>query len=141
MVRSSNTEHGNLNILNDKQILNYSLPIQAEILKLLFFRKLIGTNDTTARNFIVNLNKNICCSIDDPVKMVAENGFMFKKQFNHNLKLQWEQSLANTWDIVYEFICNCSDIVLAKQRTLGKQLTDYMLDVCDEYSDIENWHF
>lgn len=132
---------GNLNILNDKQILNYSLPIQAEILKLLFFRKLIGTNDTTARNFIVNLNKNICCSIDDPVKMVAENGFMFKKQFNHNLKLQWEQSLANTWDIVYEFICNCSDIVLAKQRTLGKQLTDYMLDVCDEYSDIENWHF
>ena len=111
-------------------------------MKILFFRKLIGTNDTCPRNIIVNTSDLKCCSIDDPVKMTTETGFMFKKQLNHNLKLQFNASLKSVWNQLYEFICQCSDIILSNQKKINNnELVDFMLNVCDEYSDIDNWNF
>lgn len=134
--------NGDLQILNDKLILSYPMNTQLELHKILFFRKLIGTNDTCNRNIIVNKDNFICCSIDDPAKFVDDKGVMFKKPLEKHLAGKWKTSLKSLWPEVKSYIDRCRFIIANnKNKIITNDMAAYMLKVCNIYDNIDNWKF
>lgn len=66
----------------------YTPQEELDLLKVLCFRKIIGTNDTTARNILYYNHK--FTSIDDPVEL-QETPYMFKTRLNKQLQDKYQK--------------------------------------------------
>lgn len=74
--------NGDKHVLTDDKLNTLSNNEQLQLLKILFFRKFIGTNDTCNRNIIYY--NFVLTSIDDPM-LLQTSDFMFKKKLNKEL--------------------------------------------------------
>ena len=131
--------NGNISVYDSKRKLSsYIVNVQLELLKILFFRKMIGTNDTCARNIIVS--ELGVCSIDDPALFSYQTAFMWKVPVsNQTLKNDFKKCLKNNWNEVKTYIEDCKELLM----TTTDEVEDItpMVEMCDELLDISNWHW
>ena len=111
-----------------------------ELFMCLFFRKLIGTNDTCNRNIICT--DDIIASIDDPV-LYKRTPFMFKKQLNDKLAKMYMTSLRKLWPWMSDYIRRCRKWLKSNldQFELNTEEVEFITNMCIEMSDITNWRF
>ena len=125
---------------NHADILTFPQQIQIDILKCLLFRKLIGTNDTCARNLI--LTSNNCVSIDDPALFSPDTQFMWKTQINNQkLKHSYITCLKNNWEHVMEFMDNVLKLLDEKKMNdlLNNDQIEFIYNQCYSLDDPNKW--
>ena len=131
--------NGDISVYDSKRKLSsYSVNVQLELLKILFFRKMIGTNDTCARNIIVS--ELGVCSIDDPALFSYQTAFMWKVPVsNQTLKNDFKKCLKNNWNEVKTYIEDCKELLMTTSGEVED--TTPMVEMCDELLNINNWHW
>lgn len=124
---------GSIHELDHKHFDEYSDNIKLEVLKNLYFRKLIGTNDTVSRNFVVIPEQNIVASVDDPVLLV-ETPFMFKTRItNIKVRRMFEQSDRTFTGEINEFIASCKcRISESNDEQINQNVKQFIVKMCDE---------
>ena len=121
---------------NHADILTFPQQIQIDILKCLLFRKLIGTNDTCARNLIITSNS--CVSIDDPALFSSDTQFMWKTQINNQkLKHSYITSLKNNWEQVMELMDNV--LKLLDENKMNDEQIEFIYNQCYSLDDPNKW--
>ena len=129
-VKIYNGEKYFLNVLkiNDIQWL--------ELLKLLLFRKIIGTNDTCDRNFIAKNNKIF--SIDDPA-LFKDTIYIFKKPLNEKLSNLYKQKLK----FYFNDLLKIEDVWINKinKMHLTYEIKSFMIEKINILKNIKNWKF
>ena len=129
-VKIYNGEKYFLNILkiNDNQWF--------ELLKLLLFRKVIGTNDTCDRNFIAIDNKIF--SIDDPL-LFKDTIYMFKKPLNEKLSNLYKQKLKTFFNDLLKIEDDWINKINNMHLTYENK--SFMIEKINIFKDIKNWKF
>ena len=139
IIKSSKLEtnvsiyNGPTYVLSSKEFSTYEPSIQLEVIKCLWFRKLIGTNDTCDRNIIVH--NNTVASIDDPA-ILEPTDYMFKKPItNTTIKKAYENTITNHEAELTAFI----DSVYTKveESDLDEHVKEFIITQADNIWDNE----
>lgn len=107
-----------------------------ELLKILAFRKIIGTNDTCNRNILDYNNQFV--SIDDPV-LLDETNFMFKKAINITQANLFRKVLRKHFDNIYNWLEQFGTNIESFEMDLVYKT--FMLDKVAEFMEFDNWKF
>ncbi len=132
--------NGQTYVYHDSMFPQLTKAMKLELFKCLFFRKLIGTNDTCGRNLICT--SDVIASIDDPV-LYKRTEFMFKKQLNEQLSGMYMTALKQLWSKLNKYIKRCRKWLIdyAHRFELTNDEIGFMVNMCDEMNDITNWRF
>lgn len=114
IISNSKLEHnvrlynGDKYVLTDDKLKTLNDDEQLQLLKILLFRKFIGTNDTCNRN-IIYYNSTFT-SIDDPI-LLQSSAFMFKKKLNKDIAAIYNSMHKKHHDVLMEWLDNCINII------------------------------
>lgn len=137
VVKSSKLEtdvkiyNGDIHPIKNTELETYSPVIRLQLIKNLIFRKLIGTNDTCERNFIIDPKGKFVASIDDPVLLV-ETPFLFKKQItNKTVKSIYTKWFEEFDEDIQIFLDTCCDKIMSSR--FSSEIVDFILQQCNEF--------
>lgn len=120
--------HELVNSLDDNELI--------ELLKILAFRKIIGTNDTCVRN-IIYFNKHLF-TIDDPV-LLKTTPFMFKIHFEKYESI-YNKIVDNNFKKITKFL-NEWKTIINDDVDIPSNVKSFMLNQISTFSIRTNWKF
>lgn len=110
---------------------------ELQLLKVLLFRKIIGTNDTCCRN-IIYVDGNVY-SIDDPV-LLQTTAMMFKTNVPAVYKDDYDKLVTTHWDEIVSILTDWHSKISELDYLDAKQVR-FMKDMCMYMADDVNWIF
>lgn len=123
--------HEYLNLMNSEQ--------ELELLKILAFRKIIGTNDNCPRNIIYF--DGMVVSIDDPILYKSTN-FVYKTSLNENIKNRYLTLLNTHFNELLAFLNSFKKVVNELDNSvIGTNEKKFMLNRINELSTASGWKF
>lgn len=120
--------HEYINILSQNEII--------ELLKILAFRKIIGTNDTCTRN-IIYYNHHLY-SIDDPV-LLKTTPFMFKVHTEKYEKI-YNKHIQSNFKEIQKFLLEWQDII-KNANDISDNVKSFIFTQISKYLISNNWIF
>ena len=129
---------GQTNVYSDSKFNGFSEERKLEFFKCLFFRKMIGANDTCCRNIICS--NDTIATIDDPV-LFKETDYMFKVPLNERLSKMYTKALKEQWEGILTYIKKVKKTISKNQFDLSDKELEFMKEKCDEMTKVENWNF
>ena len=120
--------HQLIHMLKQKEII--------ELLKILAFRKIIGTNDTCTRNIIYY--EGHLYTIDDPV-LLKTTPFMFKTHVE-KYELIYNKMVQKYWNEIQHFLKEWEEII-KNSEDLNDNVKSFMLGQISVYLICDNWKF
>lgn len=123
--------HEYLNVMDSEQ--------ELELLKILAFRKIIGTNDNCPRNII--FFDGMLVSIDDPILYKSTN-FIYKTSLNESIKGKYLNILNTHFNDLVIFLNEFKKVINELDNSvIGTNEKKFMLNSIKELSTVSGWKF
>lgn len=130
---------GNKFVLENDQLESLSLKAQRELISILAFRKVIGTNDTCNRNIIYLPVRESMYTIDDPA-LFKETPKMFKTKVAKDYVSIYDDMIDNHFDWILDLMSSWYAAIV-KMNDIDESQRTFMMNMCVQLSDPENWVF